>query len=36
MNLVEATLERENGGLAAALGDQRLALDDEVLAAGPR
>jgi multiple sugar transport system ATP-binding protein len=31
MNLVEATLKGENGGLAAVLGDERLTLDDENL-----
>ena len=35
MNLVEASLERSNGTLAAVLGDQRIALDDDVLAARP-
>jgi multiple sugar transport system ATP-binding protein len=35
MNLVEGKLERENGGLVAALGDARLRLDDENLAARP-
>ncbi len=35
MNLVEGRLERENGGLVAALGDARLRLDDENLAARP-
>jgi multiple sugar transport system ATP-binding protein len=35
MNLVEATLERENGGLAAVLGNQRLTLDDENLSTRP-
>ena len=34
MNLVEK-LVRENGGLVAALGDARLKLDDENLAARP-
>ena len=33
MNLVEGRLVRENGGLVAALGDARLELDDENLAA---
>jgi multiple sugar transport system ATP-binding protein len=31
MNLIEATLEAENGGLAVAAGDQRITLDDETL-----
>ena len=35
MNLVEGRLVRENGGLVAALGDARLRLDDENLAARP-
>jgi multiple sugar transport system ATP-binding protein len=35
MNLIEATLERANGTLAARLGDQRLVLDDQVLTARP-
>ena len=35
MNLLEATLERSNGGLSAALGDQRLSLGEEALAARP-
>jgi multiple sugar transport system ATP-binding protein len=35
MNLLEATLESENGGIAAVLGDQRLRLDDECLGARP-
>ena len=35
MNLLEATLERSNGGLAAVLGSQRLTIDDEVVAARP-
>jgi multiple sugar transport system ATP-binding protein len=33
MNLLEATLERVNGGLAAVLGRQRLGLDDEFVSA---
>ena len=33
MNLVEAKLERENGGLAAVLGNTRLTLDDENVSA---
>jgi multiple sugar transport system ATP-binding protein len=35
MNMVEATLERANGGLAARMGSQRLALGEETLAAHP-
>jgi multiple sugar transport system ATP-binding protein len=35
MNVVEATLERQNGGLAAKLGSQRITLGDEVLKARP-
>ncbi|HEV2902945.1 MAG TPA: sn-glycerol-3-phosphate ABC transporter ATP-binding protein UgpC [Gaiellaceae bacterium] len=35
MNLVEGRLEREDGGLVAGLGDARLRLDDENLAARP-
>ncbi|HXV96718.1 MAG TPA: sn-glycerol-3-phosphate ABC transporter ATP-binding protein UgpC [Gaiellaceae bacterium] len=35
MNMVEATLERANGGLAVQLGSQRLTLGEEVLAARP-
>jgi multiple sugar transport system ATP-binding protein len=35
MNMVEATLERSNGGISAALGSQRLALDAELLADRP-
>jgi multiple sugar transport system ATP-binding protein len=35
MNLVEATLERANGGLAAKTGDQTIALADEVLQKRP-
>jgi multiple sugar transport system ATP-binding protein len=35
MNLVEAQLERANGSLTANLGDQQLALGDEVLRARP-
>jgi multiple sugar transport system ATP-binding protein len=35
MNLLQATLERQNGGLAAVIGDQRLPLDDQVLSARP-
>jgi multiple sugar transport system ATP-binding protein len=31
MNLIEATLEPSNGGLAVKAGDQRIALDDETL-----
>jgi multiple sugar transport system ATP-binding protein len=32
MNMVEATLERRNGGLAAKVGSQTIALDQELLA----
>ncbi len=35
MNLVEGRLERDNGGLVAALGDARLKLDEENLASRP-
>jgi multiple sugar transport system ATP-binding protein len=35
MNLLEATLERVDGGLAAVLGDQRIRLDDELVNARP-
>jgi multiple sugar transport system ATP-binding protein len=35
MNLLEATLERSNGTLTVVLGDQRIVLDDEVLASRP-
>jgi multiple sugar transport system ATP-binding protein len=35
MNMVEATLERANGGLSAELGAQRIALGDETLSARP-
>jgi multiple sugar transport system ATP-binding protein len=35
MNLVEATLKGANGGLAAMLGNQRLALDEETLSRRP-
>ena len=35
MNMVEATLERANGGLSAALGAQRIALGEETLSARP-
>jgi multiple sugar transport system ATP-binding protein len=35
MNLLEATLERVDGGLAAVLGDQRIRLDDECLNVRP-
>jgi multiple sugar transport system ATP-binding protein len=35
MNMVEATLERSNGGIAAAIGSQRLDLGDETLAHRP-
>jgi multiple sugar transport system ATP-binding protein len=35
MNLLEATLEQSDGGLAAVLGRQRLRLDDEFLSGRP-
>jgi multiple sugar transport system ATP-binding protein len=35
MNMVEATLERQNGGYVAALGAQALAIADETIAARP-
>jgi multiple sugar transport system ATP-binding protein len=35
MNLVEATLESADGGLAARMGDQRVALADELFATRP-
>ena len=35
MNMVEATLERVNGGLSAELGSQRIALGEETLSARP-
>jgi multiple sugar transport system ATP-binding protein len=35
MNMVEATLERSNGGLVAAAGSQRLALDPELVGRRP-
>jgi multiple sugar transport system ATP-binding protein len=35
MNLLEAKLERANGGFAVALGEQRLRLDDALVAARP-
>ena len=35
MNMVEATLERADGGLAARMGSQRLALGEETLSAHP-
>jgi multiple sugar transport system ATP-binding protein len=35
MNLIEATLERMNGGLCMAVGDQKLPLGDEVLTTRP-
>jgi multiple sugar transport system ATP-binding protein len=35
MNLVEATLERANGGLAAVLGSQKIALGEETLSNRP-
>ena len=33
MNMLEATLERANGGLSAAIGSQRIALGDETISA---
>jgi multiple sugar transport system ATP-binding protein len=35
MNMLEATLERADGGLAAVLGSQRLRLEDELVRARP-
>ena len=35
MNMLEARIERTNGGLAAVLGETRLALDDETLSRRP-
>jgi multiple sugar transport system ATP-binding protein len=35
MNLLEATLERSNGGLAVVLGSQRIRLDDDCLGTRP-
>jgi multiple sugar transport system ATP-binding protein len=35
MNMLEATLERANGKISVALGEQSLSLDDEVLASRP-
>ena len=35
MNLLEATLERADGGLAAVLGSQRIRLDDRLVSAKP-
>jgi multiple sugar transport system ATP-binding protein len=35
MNMLEATLERANGGLAVKVGDQSIALGDEILKARP-
>jgi multiple sugar transport system ATP-binding protein len=35
MNLLEAKLERRNGSLDVALGEQRIGLDDELLSARP-
>jgi multiple sugar transport system ATP-binding protein len=35
MNLLEAKLERANGGIDVAIGDQRLRLDEELVAARP-
>jgi multiple sugar transport system ATP-binding protein len=36
MNMLEATIERSDGGLAANFGNQRLALDDKVLEHHPQ
>jgi multiple sugar transport system ATP-binding protein len=35
MNLLEGTLERENGGMAVSIGDQRLALTERALGERP-
>jgi multiple sugar transport system ATP-binding protein len=35
MNMVEATIERVNGGLAAVAGSQRISLDEETLSVRP-
>jgi multiple sugar transport system ATP-binding protein len=35
MNMVEANLESQNGGVTAVVGDQRMALDDETLEKHP-
>jgi multiple sugar transport system ATP-binding protein len=35
MNMLEATLDRANGSLAAVIGNQRIVLDDEAVAAKP-
>src|SRR5262249_8284755 len=35
MNIVHATVERSNGSIAVALGDQKLEVDESVLAARP-
>jgi multiple sugar transport system ATP-binding protein len=35
MNMIEATLERANGGLAAAVGSQKFTLGDETVSARP-
>jgi multiple sugar transport system ATP-binding protein len=35
MNMLEAMLERVNGGLAAAIGSQRIVLDEETVSARP-
>jgi len=35
MNMIEATLERRNGGLAANLGSQSISLDEETMAQRP-
>jgi multiple sugar transport system ATP-binding protein len=36
MNMIEATLARDNGGIVAEAGDQRVALSEETLSARPR
>jgi multiple sugar transport system ATP-binding protein len=35
MNMVEATLERQNGGMAAKVGDQTVSIDEATLSARP-
>jgi multiple sugar transport system ATP-binding protein len=35
MNMIEATLERVDGGLAASIGSQRIVLDEEAISARP-
>jgi multiple sugar transport system ATP-binding protein len=35
MNMLESTLERSNGAIAAAVGSQKIALGDEILSARP-